>query len=130
MKFVLTTVLALLIGMELTAAQTPPPTVAPADEAVTHGPPATLKQAPLVLTSAQKAIIQENVKRDSSKRASPVKFTAEVGAQVPPSLELYILPDRALSEVPQAKLVKYTVVDNKIVLVDPTNMRVVDVIDM
>jgi hypothetical protein len=38
------------------------------------------------------------------------------------------LPDAALAAVPDAKIVKYTTVQNQIVLVDPTTMRVVDVI--
>jgi hypothetical protein len=122
-------VFSILIGMELAGAQAPPPTVAPADETVMHGGP-QVNRTNLALTGAQKAIIEENVRRDSGKPASPIKFVAEIGAPVPPSLELYLLPDRALSAIPEAKIVKYTVVDNKIVLVDPTNMRVVDVIDM
>ncbi len=47
---------------------------------------------------------------------------------VPPSIELYMLPDNALAEVPEAKSVKYTVLQNQVVLVDPTNMRIVDVL--
>jgi hypothetical protein len=43
-------------------------------------------------------------------------------------IELYMLPDEAVAGVPAAKLYKYTMVEGKVVLVDPTNMRVVDVI--
>jgi hypothetical protein len=43
-------------------------------------------------------------------------------------IELYMLPDDAIANVPAAKLYKYTMVENKVVLVDPTKMRVVDVI--
>ena len=39
-----------------------------------------------------------------------------------------MLPDGVLAEVPAAKSVKYTVVDNQLILVDPTTMRVVDII--
>ena len=60
--------------------------------------------------------------------ASPVNFVASVGAPVPPSIELYLLPDGVLAQVPEAKVVKYTTVQNQIVLVDPTTMRIVDVI--
>ena len=44
-------------------------------------------------------------------------------------MELYILPDNALMAAPAAKGFKYTVVQKQVVLVDPINMRVVDVID-
>jgi hypothetical protein len=57
-----------------------------------------------------------------------VSFVPSVGAPVPPVIELYILPDAALAQVPAAKTVKYTVVKNQLLLVDPTNMRVVDII--
>jgi hypothetical protein len=33
-----------------------------------------------------------------------------------------------LSQAPEVRALKYTMVQNQIVLVDPTNMRVVDVI--
>jgi Protein of unknown function (DUF1236) len=51
-----------------------------------------------------------------------------VGAEVPPATELYFLPDDALASAPEAKGIKYTVAQNRVVLVDPTRMRVVDVI--
>jgi uncharacterized protein DUF1236 len=47
---------------------------------------------------------------------------------VPPSIELYALPIAAVSQAPKARALKYTLVQNQVVLVDPTNMRVVDVI--
>jgi hypothetical protein len=53
---------------------------------------------------------------------------ATVGGQVPPATELYFLPDNAIAAAPEAKAIKYTVAKNRVVLVDPTTMRVVDVI--
>jgi hypothetical protein len=120
----------------LAAAQTPPTTIAPTDDAITH-PPGTpsspVSPAPpgsstqWQLTTAQKSAILTAVRKDS-KSASPVNFVVAVGAPVPPSIELYMLPDVAFAEIPVAKLVKYTTVQNQVVLVDPTTMRVVDVI--
>jgi hypothetical protein len=114
------------------AAQTPPPTTAPPDATITHPPgspssPLPSHSAQLQLTTAQKTAILDAV-RKAAKGASPVNFVVSVGAPVPPSIELYILPDGALAEVPEAKIVKYTTVQNQVVLVDPTTMRVVDVI--
>ena len=65
--------------------------------------------------------------KDPSK-SSPQHFTAVVGADVPPMIELYTLPDDATAAAPAAKLYKYTMVDDKVVVVDPTKMRIVDVI--
>jgi Protein of unknown function (DUF1236) len=81
----------------------------------------------LILTSAQRTAIYEQVSKDKSKVA-PKDFAPVIGADVPPMIELYMLPDEAVAGVPAAKLYKYTMVEGKVVLVDPTKMRVVDVI--
>ena len=82
----------------------------------------------LILTPAQRTAIYEQVSKDKSKVA-PKDFSPVIGADVPPMIELYMLPDEAVAGVPAAKLYKYTMVEGKVVLVDPTKMRVVDVIE-
>ena len=71
---------------------------------------------------------QRRPRKALHRRQPRINFMTSIGAAVPPSIELYVLPDAALSAVPDAKIVKYTTVQNRIVLVDPTTMRVVDVI--
>ncbi len=85
-----------------------------------------IEQQPL-LTPAQRSAIYAEVSKDTSK-SSPKEFSAVIGADVPPMIELYTLPDDTLAAVPAAKFYKYTVVENKVVVVDPTKMRVIDVI--
>ena len=82
----------------------------------------------LALTPAQRNAIYQEVHKDKSKVA-PSRFAAQVGADVPPMIELYALPDDILANNPDTKLYKFTTVDDKIVLVDPTKMRVIAVID-
>jgi len=81
----------------------------------------------LILSPAQRAAIYDQVSKDKSKVAAK-SFSPVIGADVPPMIELYMLPDDAVAGAPAAKIYKYTMVDNKVVLVDPTKMRVVDVI--
>jgi hypothetical protein len=81
--------------------------------------------AQLTLTPEQKTAIFDAVQPAEAKVKAPGNVPATVGAQVPPATELYFLPDRALAIAPEAK---YTVAQNRVVLVDPTTMRVVDVI--
>ena len=81
----------------------------------------------LILTPAQRTAIYEQVSKDKSKVA-PKDFSPVIGADVPPMIELYALPEDAIAGIPAAKLYKYTMVEGKVVLVDPTKMRVVDVI--
>jgi Protein of unknown function (DUF1236) len=48
---------------------------------------------------------------------------------VPPMIDLYTLPDDLLANNPATQLYKFTEVDDQVVLVDPTKMRVIAVID-
>jgi len=115
--------LSLVLGSGLAGAQTRPPDALPQPGAVSPADPAQLQ-----LTPAQKASILKAVRENSATIRPPTSFAVAVGEMVPPSIELYILPDNALAEVPEAKSVKYTVLQNQVVLVDPTNMRIVDVL--
>src|SRR5258708_1215828 len=95
-------------------AQTPPKGAAPTDDAIVHSPGGLSSPSPqalpsqLQLTVAQKTAILNAVHRENLNRLSPTNFPVSVGAPVPPSTELYDLPDSALAEVPAAKAVKYT----------------------
>jgi Protein of unknown function (DUF1236) len=81
----------------------------------------------LELTPAQRSAIYQEVHKDKSKVA-PSRFATHVGADVPPMIELYALPDDIVANNPEAKLYKFTRVDDQVVLVDPTKMRVIAVI--
>ena len=79
------------------------------------------------LTPAQRSAIYDAVRKDKSKVA-PSRFSTDVGAEVPAMIELYVLPDDILAQNPTTKFYKYTMVQDRVVLVDPTNMRIVAVI--
>src|SRR5260370_25679947 len=83
--------------------------------------------AQIQLDAAQRAAIVTAV-RDVRIAPPGHSFNISVGAQLPPSIELNYLPVAALSQAPEARALNYTLVQNQIVLVDPTNMRIVDVI--
>lgn len=80
-----------------------------------------------VLTPAQRRDTYAAVSKDKSKKAR-VQFPPVVGAEVPPMLELHTLPDKVLAENHDAEFYNYTIENDKVVLVDPTRMRVVEVI--
>lgn len=86
-----------------------------------------VEQKKPLLTPVQRAAIYREVAKDTSKVASK-NFSPVIGGDVPPMIELYPLPDEAVAATPDASSYKYTLVENKVVLVDPTHMRVVDVI--
>jgi len=81
----------------------------------------------LDLTAAQRNAIYRAARNDKSKTA-PSRFPTNVGADVPPMIELYALPDDVAAANPTAKLYKFTRVEDQVVLVDPTRMQVVAVI--
>jgi Protein of unknown function (DUF1236) len=81
----------------------------------------------LELTAAQRNAIYATVSKDRSK-VSPQRFPAVIGAEVPPMINLYALPDDIVADNAAAKLIQCTMVGDKVVLVDPTRMRVVDTI--
>jgi len=83
--------------------------------------------AQVQLDAAQRAAIITAV-RDVKIAPPGHSFNISIGAQVPPSIELNYLPVAALSQAPEARALKYTLVQNQVVLVDPTNMRIVDII--
>ena len=81
----------------------------------------------LVFTPAERRSIYSAVTKDRRK-APQGRFPAVIGADVPPMIELDPLPDEAVANNPTAKFYEYTMVQDRVVLVDPTKMRVVDVI--
>jgi hypothetical protein len=81
----------------------------------------------LVLTQAQRRAIYAAATRNRTKPPQR-RFPAEIGAEVPAMIELNPLPDEAVADNPTAKFYEYTMVQDRVVLVDPTRMRVVDVI--
>ena len=86
-----------------------------------------------VLSPQQRRAIYEAVMRRKVRFAGP-SVAAVVGASVPPSLLLHDLPDSAVANSDQAtddssaRVLKYAMVADDVVVIDPIAMRVVDVI--
>jgi len=90
--------------------------------------PGTSETQGLKLSAAQRATIFKAINQEKDKITPPPPFQPRIGAEAPASMALYILPDDALAQIPDGQQYKYTVVQNQVVLVDPTTMRIVDVI--
>jgi hypothetical protein len=110
-----------------------PPSVSPPPSDVTVPRPGRAETFPL--TEAQRVAIRDALRQDDAQRQAktpanvPAGQPVTVGTQLPPSIALDFLPDRVLQQLPVTKTVQYALIRNQIVLVDPTNMRVVDVIN-
>jgi hypothetical protein len=95
------------------------------DEAIQ--PNGAVRQS-VALTAAQKNAIHNAVFQQRVKPYS-LELATAVGAPVPQSVELIDLPDAAVAGAPWAADLKYAMVGTDIiVVVDPVQRRVVDVI--
>ena len=83
----------------------------------------------LQLTPQQRSEIYESVSKQKVTRTPPpANLHVAVGGDLPASMELYDLPANVAADIPTTKLYKYTLVQNQVVIVDPTKMKVVDII--
>jgi hypothetical protein len=119
LKFSVPALLGLLFGIVPALAQSAVP-----DEAVQ--PNGTVRQN-LALTAGQRSAIYNIVIRQRAKPRTD-QVPVAVGAAVPPTTELVDLPDQATADNPSAALLKYAMVENDVVVIDPVAMRVVYVI--
>jgi hypothetical protein len=113
------TTLAFFLGCGLACAQTAGP-----DEGV--APNGGVSQT-LALTAAQKSAIYNAIIKEKV-RPSGARIAVAVGAPVPISVELGDLPGEAAVGDSGVNLLKYAMVENDIVVVDPVTMRVVGII--
>jgi hypothetical protein len=87
-----------------------------------------IASADLNLTPLQKQTIMQSVQSEKGQPA-PAGFQPKVGASVPQSMTMQQLPPNVTTEVPAAKGLEYTKLDNnEILLIDPKDRRVADII--
>jgi hypothetical protein len=83
----------------------------------------------LKLNPDQKHTIYLSISNQQQKETAPLTFRAAVGSVVPPSVNLQALPKTIVELVPLMQDYQYAMVANQVLLVDPKNRQVVDVID-
>jgi hypothetical protein len=82
----------------------------------------------LALTEAQKSAIYNAVLQRRVRLSTTTAIPVAVGAPVSPAAELSDLSDQAAAAQPLAMDLKYAMVEDDVVVVDPIRMRVVDII--
>jgi hypothetical protein len=113
---------AALLGIASTMSQPAAQAVSP-DEA--HDAPARVRPN-VMLSPAQKRTIYNAVSQQRL-RTSPADIPLVVGALVPRSAMLLMLPEHAAG-ASSAQFLKYAIVDDNVVVVDSISMRVIDII--
>lgn len=81
----------------------------------------------MALTPAQERAIYNAVIQQRGRRSNP-SVPIAIGAAVPEAAELRELPAGAAANTPLADVLKYAMVENNVVVIDPIGMRVIDVI--
>jgi hypothetical protein len=80
------------------------------------------------LTGPQQMRLRNAISLRATRQKAPPGFNVAVGATVPSRVTLHPLPESAATEVPEAKPYHYAMVDNRILLVNPSDKRIVEVI--
>jgi hypothetical protein len=121
-----TPIAALAMMLSLTAAtthaQTPAPPAAPQQEMAPTGPK-------LNLTLEQRFTIREIIK-DNKAASSPADVQAAVGEPVPQGVTPQPMPTDVAQKVPQVKAHRYFLTAQQIVIVDPKDNKVAEVIKL
>jgi ABC-type hemin transport system substrate-binding protein len=79
---------------------------------------------PVQLAPVQRETIYRMIVRDQVVQA-PATIEYRIGARVPPTAHLYVMPHDVVATVPAVSAYRYMVVNNRVVLVDPATSEVV-----
>ena len=81
------------------------------------------------LSLEQRHIIKEIVLKDLKVKKETASVPLEVGAKVPPSIATQPFPPEIASKVPQVRSHAFFVMDDRVVVVDPKDNVIADVIE-
>jgi hypothetical protein len=82
----------------------------------------------LNLSSNQRHEIWQSLSKQTAKENAPVGFKAMVGETAPGSIKLQPLPVDVSSRVPAVKSYDYAMLQNQVLIVDPSSKRIVDIV--
>ena len=117
---------ALLAGIATASA-------APPENGKMAPPPASTKMAPpasdtLTLSSAQRKKAWNDLYTGMLNQKTPAGFTATVGSPLPSNVVTAPVTARAAGDVPVLKPYKFAMVQKKLVIVNPSDRKIVDII--
>jgi len=89
--------------------------------------PSVVTRERIELTPAQRTTIFRTVTGERVRTAPPA-VDVRVGTRLPATIELQEMPTTVVQEVPAIRRYRYMVVNNEVVLVDPTTSEVIEII--
>jgi hypothetical protein len=84
---------------------------------------------PAALSAEQHVKIRDTLRVEKSQRLGNVAFSTKVGDAVPGTVHLYVLPVSIAEYAPQYRGYEYILVGDEILIVDPSTLRIVAVIE-
>ena len=84
---------------------------------------------PAALSTEQHAKIRDTLRIEKSQRLTNVPFSTKVGEAIPGTVHLYVLPVSIMEYAPQYRGYEYILVGDEILIVDPSTLQIVAVID-
>lgn len=82
---------------------------------------------PLNLATSQRAEIWQNLSAQP-KGTPPAGFSPKVGEALPSTIGLKPLPSNVSNQVPTVKQDEYAILQNQLLIVDPSSKKIVDII--
>jgi Protein of unknown function (DUF1236) len=82
----------------------------------------------LSLTSMQQKTAREDLNSKTSKQNAPSGFQATVGAVVPTTVKIDPVPSKAATDIPALKSYDFAVVQGKLLIVNPSDKKIAEVI--
>jgi hypothetical protein len=81
----------------------------------------------LTLSSAQRKTAWNDLNKGASKQNLPAGFSATTGSVVPGTLKIQPIPQKTARDVPSLKSYDFAVLQGKVLIVNPSDKRIVDV---
>jgi len=82
----------------------------------------------LALTRTQERIAWRDISKQASTETAPSGFTAKIGATVPDNLSIQPMPAHVASRVTALKPYDYALLPKRLLIVNPSDKKVVNVI--
>jgi hypothetical protein len=82
----------------------------------------------LDLSSAQQKSIWKDISRHAANQNAPSDFNAAVGTAIPDGVNTYPLPRQAARDVPAVKPYRYAMLQDKLLIVNPSDKMIADVV--
>ena len=82
----------------------------------------------LNLSDTQQKSIWKDISHHASNQTAPTGFNAAVGTAIPSTVNTHPLPRQAARDVPAAKPYRYAMLQDKLLIVNPSDHKIADVV--